>query len=269
MDGTSIFKTHFLVHFNKFIGRKIITGLSDLGSFMVFLKETFSQTIRPPFRVRLIFQQMEFIGNQSVNIILVSGFFIGAVFSLQIGSIFGIFGAQGMMGAATGKALARELSPLMTAFLLAGRGGAAITAEIASMKVNEQIDAMEAMAVDPISYLVVPRLIAGVAILPILVGIFNLVGQIGSLIVGTYIFDVDQGVYFDKLVNVVGIEDIWSGMQKAIIFGAVISMIACRYGLKASGGAKGVGQATTNSVVVTLLTLLGLDYFITYIQIAL
>ena len=202
-------------------------------------------------------------------IVLICGFFIGAAVSLQVGTIFVIFGAEGMLGAANGKALSRELSPLITGFLLAGRAGAAITAEIASMKVNEQIDAMEAMAVDPIDYLVVPRLIAGVVMLPMLVGIFNLVGQIASVIVGVMIFDIDQGAFFQKMTTIVTPEDIWSGLQKAVIFGGIISLFSCKFGLEASGGAKGVGVATTTSVVTILLILLFVDFGITYIQIAL
>ncbi len=251
-----------------FIGRRMIAAKDQLAKFGGFLRATGHQLVAGPFRTNLVFQQMEFIGNESLTIIMISGFFIGAVFSLQIGSIFAIFGAQGMMGAATGKALARELSPLIVGFLLAGRGGAAITAEIATMKVNEQVDAMESMAVDPISYLVCPRLIAGVTMMPLLTGIFTFTGMIGSLAVGVVIFNVDQGVFFDKLIRIVGIKDIWSGMQKALVFGAIISLVACRYGLVASGGAKGVGRATTNSVVTTLLVLLAVDFVITYFQIA-
>lgn len=251
-----------------FIGRRILAVKDQFTKFGEFLRATGHQLFRGPFRSNLVFQQMEFIGNESLTIIMISGFFIGAVFSLQIGSIFAIFGAQGMMGAATGKSLARELSPLLVGFLLAGRGGAAITAEIATMKVNEQVDAMESMAVDPISYLVCPRLIAGVAMMPLLTGIFTFTGMIGSLAVGVVLFNVDQGVFFDKLIRIVGIKDIWSGMQKALAFGAIITLIACRYGLVASGGAKGVGKATTNSVVVTLLVLLGVDFLITYFQVA-
>ena len=157
-------------------GEQVIALLSSLGRSTLFIRATFLQLLTPPFRMKLIFQQMEFIGNQSLFIVLICGFFIGAALSLQIGTIFVIFGAEGMLGAANAKALSRELSPLITGFLLAGRAGASITAEIATMKVNEQIDAMEAMAVDPINYLVVPRLIAAVLMLPVLVSVFNLIG---------------------------------------------------------------------------------------------
>lgn len=255
-------------HLIRAIGRLVLRQITALGEFMLYARYTFKHVVSRPFRRRLVFQQMEFIGNESLNIIMISGFFIGAVFSLQIGYVFQIFGAQGMMGAASGKALTRELSPLVTGFLVAGRGGAAITAELATMKVTEQIDAMEAMAVDPVSYLVAPRVIASTLMLPLLVAVFNFTGQIGSLIVGIFLFDVDQGVFFQKLVSIVGVEDIWGGMQKAFAFGLLIGLMACRFGLKAGGGAKGVGIATTNSVVVTLLAILAIDFLITYLQVA-
>ncbi|SMF21338.1 MlaE family ABC transporter permease [Pseudobacteriovorax antillogorgiicola] len=250
-------------------GQKILSGLASIGEVTIFIKESVVQVVRPPFRFRLVLQQMEFIGNQSLTIVLICGFFIGAAVSLQVGTIFVIFGAEGMLGAANGKALSRELSPLITGFLLAGRAGASMTAEIASMKVNEQIDAMESMAVDPINYLVAPRLIASVIMLPLLVSIFNLVGQMASVVIGIFVFNIDQGAFFEKMVNIVSPSDIWSGLQKAIIFGGIIALFACRFGLTAKGGAKGVGQATTNSVVTILLVLLLVDFITTYIQIVL
>jgi len=249
------------------IGRNITYAISEIGSYINFVRYTIREAFRPPIRINLIFQHMEFIGNQSLNIIMMSGFFVGAVFGLQIGIVFKIFKAEGIMGAATGKALARELAPMMTGFLLAGRAGSAMTAEIATMKVNEQVDAMEAMGVDPIHYLVVPRLIASVLIVPILSGVFVFVGVLGAYAVGVLLFDVDQGAFFDKINNVVEPKDVWSGLQKALIFAVIIATLACKFGLKAGGGAKGVGMATTNSVVVTFLTLLAFDFFITFIQI--
>ena len=250
-------------------GKVVVGKFAIAGDYVLFLKRIATQLVKGQFRRQLIFQQMEFIGNKSLFIVLVCSFFIGAAVSLQVGTIFLIFGAEGMLGAANGKALSRELSPLITGFLLAGRAGASITAEIASMKVGEQIDAMEAMAVDPVDYLVVPRLIACIIMLPILVGIFNLVGQSASVLVGVFVFDIDQGAFFQKMISIVGIGDIWSGLQKAFIFGMIIAVVSCKVGLEASGGAKGVGVATTKSVVSILLTLLLVDFVITYMQIAL
>lgn len=246
----------------------IITGtVEGLGEFVLFMIKVARLIVSRPYRVRLIFQQMLFIGYESTFIILLCGFFIGAAVSLQVGTIFVIFGAESMLGAANAKALARELSPLMAGFLIAGRAGAAITAEISIMKVNEQIDAMESMAVDPVSYLVVPRVIACVFMLPLLVALFNFTGQLASLTVALTIFDIDQGVFLDKMARIVSWRDVWSGLQKAVVFGAIIAVLACRQGLVASGGAKGVGKATTNAVVKMLLALLCVDFFITYLQI--
>ncbi len=249
------------------LGHVVTDLIEGLGEFLIFVGKVLRLIVRRPFRVRLLFQQMQFIGYESTFIILLCGFFIGAAVSLQVGTIFTIFGAQSMLGAANAKALARELSPLMAGFLIAGRAGAAITAEISTMKVNEQIDAMEAMAVDPISYLVVPRFLAALIMLPLLVALFNLTGQAASLMIALNIFDIDQGIFFDKMARIVSWKDVWSGLQKAIVFGGIIALLACRYGLTASGGAKGVGRATTNSVVMMLLALLSVDFIITYLQI--
>jgi phospholipid/cholesterol/gamma-HCH transport system permease protein len=254
------------IYLTQGAGRFIIQKSRDLGGFVLYLKHVLRQMITPPIRWDLIFQQLEFVGNQSLNIILLTGFFTGAVFGLQIGGIFQIFRAESIMGAATGKALTRELAPLMTAFLLTGRAGSAMTAEISTMRVNEQIDAMEAMGVDPIHYLVVPRLIASMIIIPLLCGIFIFIGIIGSFVTGIFVFDVDIGIFLDRIKWLVEPHDIYKGLEKGFIFSVIIATLACRFGLRASGGAKGVGQATTNSVVMTLLVILLCDVVITYVQ---
>lgn len=249
------------------LGARVIGITGDLAGFGAYGREVLFQFFRRPFRSHLIVQHMEFIGNQSLMIVALSAFFVGAVFALQIGEVFKIFKAEGIMGAATGKALARELAPMMTAFLLAGRAGAAMTAEIGTMRVNEQVDAMEAMAVEPVHYLVVPRLYAILLMAPLLSGIFLLIGELAAFLVGVVLFDVDQGAFFNKIIDFVTFEDVWSGLEKAFIFGGLISLVACFYGLNARGGAKGVGRATTNSVVMTLLVLLISDFIITFLQI--
>ena len=248
------------------IGSYILDSFRSKAEPIHFVKEMLSQMIRPPIRTNLIFQHFYFIGNQSINIIVLTGFFIGGVFGLQLGLLLKIFGAESMMGAATAKTLTTVLSPLTTSFLLAGRGGAAITAELATMNVNEQVEAMEAMAVDPVHYLVVPRFIAAIVILPLLCGIFTFVGVIGAFVIGVLMFDVDQGLFFEKIGMITTINDVIKGLVKAVVFGGVISTIACYYGLTAAGGAEGVGRATTNSVVMTLLTMLMFDLVITYFQ---
>jgi len=251
----------------SFVTARSAKVIESFGAFIIFSVAAFRAAFSRPWRRRLVLQHMEFIGYQSLGIVLISGFFIGAVFSLQIGHIFRIFGAQAMLGAATGKSLSRELSPLVTGFLLAGRAGAAITAEIGTMRVTEQVDAMEAMAVDPLDYLVGPRLLASMLMFPILVGIFNVMGMLGAIAVSVVIFDIDQAMFWEKLTRLVKMKDLFAGLQKAVPFGAIISLLGCRFGLETKGGAKGVGLATTNSVVAMLLTLIGVDFVITYVQI--
>lgn len=251
----------------ELLGRKVLVLFEDWLSFMKFLREILRWTFRRPFRGAMLFQQLEFVGNQSLNIVLVSGFAVGAVFGLQIGAIFQVFRAESLMGAATGKALCQELAPLISAILLTGRAGSAMTAEISTMKVNEQVDAMEAMAVDPISYLVVPRVIASMLIGPLLCGVFIFIGVLGAYIAGIVLFNIDEGMFVSKMKQFVLTSDITRGLVKSFVFSIIMASLACRYGLRASGGAKGVGIATTNSVVTTLLSILFVDVIITYFQV--
>ena len=248
------------------LGRGVRQRVVGMGRFTLLVQQFFFWLFRPPFRIKLIFRQLEFVGNKSLSIILLSSFFTGAVLGLQLGKIFGLFRAEGLLGAATGKSLALELGPVMCGFIVTGRAGAAMAAEIATMRVNEQLDAMEAMGVDPVSYLIVPRVVATTIMLPILTGVFVAVGIVGCYIVGQVIFRVDNQVFLSQLQQYVWVSDIRKGLFKAMIFGFLLSSIACYRGYFAKGGAKGVGEATTNAVVTSLLTILIVDFFITYIQ---
>ncbi|MBX9837321.1 MAG: ABC transporter permease, partial [Silvanigrellaceae bacterium] len=186
---------------------------------------------------------------------------------LQLGVIFRLFSAEGLMGAATGKSLALELGPVMCGFIVIGRAGAAMAAEIATMRVNEQIDAMEAMGVNPISYLVVPRVIASTLMMPLLAGIFLFVGIIGCYLVAVVFYRVDTMTFMQQLKWIVYWSDVVKGLVKATVFGFIFSSIACYKGFKAKGGAKGVGEATTSAVVAGLLSILVGDFIITLFQV--
>lgn len=250
------------------LGTQILRRVTVFGSYLIFMRQALREVIRRPWRFDRIIYQLEYIGYRSSLIIVITGFSVGAVFGLQVGGIFQIFNVEGLTGGATGMALARELAPLITAFLVAGRVGSAITAELAAMKINEQIDAMEAMGVDPLSYLVKPRIIAATVVMPILCAFFVVIGLVGSYASTTLIFNVSRGIYEEKVLEFLMINDVWSGLVKAAVFGTIVSSIACRYGLKAKGGARGIGEATTNGVVANLLSVLTVDVIITYIQIA-
>ncbi|MCB9228723.1 MAG: ABC transporter permease [Deltaproteobacteria bacterium] len=246
---------------------KIRTQAEQVGAFLLFLAEIAQQALRLPFRRHEIFRQIEFVGNQSLMIILLTGFATGAVFGLQIGGIFTIFRAEGIIGGATGIALSTELAPLVTGFLLAGRAGSAMTAEISTMVVNEQVDALEAMGISPIHYLVVPRVLASMFIMPFLCGLFMFAGIAGVWMIGRLLFNVDEGIFMDKLISMVQSTDIIKGLRKMFFFSFIISATSCRYGLNASKGAKGVGLATTNAVVHTLLLILVMDFMITWMEV--
>lgn len=249
------------------LGDLLIKLFAGFGRFLIFLKEVFMWFFKPPFRLTLLIKQLEFVGNKSSLIILISAFFVGAVLGLQLGVIFRLFSAEGLMGAATGKSLALELGPVMCGFIVIGRAGAAMAAEIATMRVNEQIDAMEAMGVNPISYLVIPRVLASTIMMPVLAGIFLFVGIIGCYAVAVIFYRVDTMTFMQQLKWIVYWSDVVKGLVKATAFGFIFSTIACYKGFKAKGGAKGVGEATTSAVVASLLSILVGDFIITIFQV--
>ncbi len=217
-----------------------------------------------PLRLRLTLQQIDFIGVQSLPIIFLTAAFTGAVFALQSYRAFKMFGAQGMVGGTVGVALTRELGPTLTGLLVAGRAGSAIAAEIGTMRVTEQIDALDAMAVDPVNYLVKPRLLAALISLPMLTAVFDFVGILGSYIVGVYVMHLSYPEFMVRLKDWVDWDDIWTGLFKALVFGAIIGVVACYKGYYTTGGAKGVGNATTSSVVVASVLILVSNFFIAW-----
>ncbi len=258
LSDTSIFHSvrNYFLHFAL-----------EVGKMTLYLINIFKQIFTTPMRFSEISKHLETIGVQSSGIILLTGFFTGAVFGLQIGGIFSIFRAEGLMGGATGIALATEMAPLVSGFLLTGRVGASMTSEIASMVVGEQIDALEAMGVDPINYLVIPRVIASMIMMPLLCGIFMFIGIVGSFFIGISFYEIDQGVFINRMIEVVKMNDVLHGLIKMFFFSIFISTLACISGLHSKGGAKGVGVATNTSVVKTLLLLLCVDFLISFFRV--
>lgn len=242
----------------------LVQPVSFTGALTQFIGNTLLRTVRPWMSFRLFMRQCEFVGNQSIGVMILSGMMIGAVFGLQFGEIFRIFGAEGMIGAAAGYALSKELAPVVGSFLVTARAGSSMAAEIATMRVNEQIDAMRVMAVNPYNYLVAPRIWASIAMMPLLTMIFILSGVFCAYGIGVVIYDVDLAVFFDKIQWIVKPRHLWEGAQKAMVFGMIFSAVGCFKGFFASGGAKGVGRATTEAVVISLVTILVVDFFISY-----
>jgi phospholipid/cholesterol/gamma-HCH transport system permease protein len=235
------------------VGRAVHIGAGGLVNIFRF-----------PIRLRLTVQQMEFIGVNSLGIIVLTSAFTGAVFTLQSYRAFALFGAEAMVGGTVGVALTRELGPTLTGLLVCGRAGSAIAAEIGSMRVTEQIDALDAMAIDPVNYLVKPRLVAAILTMPMLTAVFDFVGILGSYIVGIYMMNLSEPEFMVRLQDWVDWDDIWSGLFKALVFGFIMGTVSCYKGYYTSGGAKGVGEATTSAVVVASVAILVSNFFIAW-----
>lgn len=239
--------------------------LGEIGATSRLLFDTVFWGVRPPYRLRLFVEAMEFVGVQSLFIVGLTGLFIGMVFGIQLVDGFRDFGAENQTGAVVGMALTRELSPVFTALMVSSRAGSAMSTELGSMRVSDQIDALTTMAVNPVQYLVVPRVFAGFVMLPVLAMVFNMVGIVGAWLVCVQLLGLDHGIFVDKVRWFVDGPDIMQGLVKAGAFGLTISLIACRQGFYAKGGAAGVGQATTAAVVQSAVSILALDYVITSI----
>lgn len=242
------------------LGHNVYNLFFGLGRFAVFLGQVLRNIPRRPFRWRLLWEQVERIGVQSVPIIALSSAAIGMIFALQLTMLMAMFQAESMVGAAVGMTLARELAPVVTALMLIAKNGSAMTAELGTMRVSEQIDAMQTMAVDPVHYLVTPRLVASVITFPILTGMANVVGLVGSYIVAVGMLRVDPGGFFNELYGLVTPTDIYSGLIKAAVMGFMMTVICAYYGFYSGRGAKGVGESSTQAVVTSSVGILVADY---------
>ena len=242
--------------------RLVVGFVEVLGQHMILLFSVIRWALRPPYRLVVLLEAMVFIGFESLPIVLLISLFVGAVFALQLSSALKTFQAQAFTGATVGLALARELAPVFTSIVVSARAGAGIATELGSMRITEQIDALATMAVNPVQYLIVPRVIAGTVMLPLLAMLFNVVGMCGAYVVAVGVQNVDRGIFIEKAQWLLDPNDITQGMVKSVVFGCVLTLIACQQGYNASGGAKGVGVATTRSVVGSFVTILVLDYFL-------
>lgn len=244
-------------------GSSIIITLRRLGGWLLFVRETLEWTVKKPYRWANLYKQMEFVGVRSVPIIALTGLFVGAVFALQTGKAFAMFHAESMVGATIGLTITREVGPVFTALMIVARCCSAMAAELGTMRVTEQIDALESMAVPPIHYLVVPRLWATVIMSPLLASFFCFVAIIGAYFVGVELLQIPAGPFMDKLYYHVDADDFIGGLVKAAIFGFFVTLISCYQGYVTKKGAAGVGRATTKAVVISSVTVLVLDYFLT------
>jgi phospholipid/cholesterol/gamma-HCH transport system permease protein len=238
-------------------------AISELGNILLLLKTTAIQAVTPPLRWKLTVYQMHFIGVSSLFIVVLTGAFTGMVFALQSGRAFALFQAETLTGAVTSLSISRELAPVLTALMVTARAGSSMAAQIGTMQVTQQVDAIISMAINPVNYLVVPRVVASVLVLPILTAIFDFIGVLGAYVVGVKLLRIDQAIFLQKIYYYTDIADLVQGLFKSAIFGLILSLIGCYKGYSASGGAEGVGRVTTQAVVIASVSILVADYFLT------
>jgi phospholipid/cholesterol/gamma-HCH transport system permease protein len=248
---------------SRWLGKLLLAPFAEIGALSRLLAESVFWGIRPPYRVRLFVGAMEFVGIGSIFIVSLTALFVGAVLALQLVDGFRDFGAENQTGAVIGLALAREVGPVFAALMVTSRAGSAMTTELGSMRVTNQIDALVTMAVNPVQYLVVPRVVAGFVMVPVLTMLFNVVGVFGAFSVAVFLMGLDPGVFMDRLQWLVDWDDVSQGLTKAMVFGVAVTLIACRQGFYAKGGAAGVGRATNRAVVHSAIAILMLDYLVT------
>lgn len=251
------------------LGRWCIETITGLGSFIRLLCAILARSGIVLKRPRLCSEQIHFIGNYSLLIIGVSGLFVGFVLGLQGYYTLNRYGSEEALGLLVALSLTRELGPVVTALLFAGRAGTSLTAEIGLMKAGEQIAAMEVMAVDPIKRVLVPRFWAGVIAMPVLSAVFCMVGVIGGWFVGVMLIGIDPGAFWSQMQSGVDVfADIFNGVIKSIVFGLVVTLIALYQGWTAKATPEGVSRATTRTVVNGALAVLGLDFLLTALMFA-
>jgi phospholipid/cholesterol/gamma-HCH transport system permease protein len=250
-------------NFFDYLGRTLISFIEQVGEIGIFLFSIVKWLFKKPFFFHQLFKQMEFIGVKSSSVIVLTGVFTGMVTALQMNYGFRQFGAEALVGSTTTLSVTRELGPVLAALMVTARAGSAMTAEIGTMRVTEQIDAMTVMGVNPFQYLVIPRIIAGLLVMPMLTLVFDAVGMAGSWIVGVKILGINESMFWYRITQYVHYKDIFSGLFKAAFFGLIISSVGSYKGYSTTGGAEGVGTATTYSVVISSVSILVADYILT------
>jgi len=223
---------------------------------------------RPTYRHDIV-EQFDAIGVQSLTVVLLTGFFTGAVLALQSGLTLDQFGARPVVGRLVSASMIKELGPVLTGLMLCGRVGSGIAAELGSMVVTDQINALRALGTDPIRKLVVPRMLAGIFMAPVLTVISDFVGIVGGWMVARYQLQVATGLYWSSITQALYMQDVWMGLAKPFLLGFVIVSVACHVGLRTSGGTQGVGISTTKAVVVGSVGVIAMDFFVTRIMISL
>ncbi len=245
------------------IGRLTIFYLREMGRMLLFLIRSGLVALKPPYRGLRVIKEMHFIGVKSLFIIVLTAGFTGMVLGLQGYHTLRKFGSESALGSLVALSLIRELGPVLGALMVTARAGSAMTAELGIMRISEQIDALDVMTLDPVRYMVVPKMLAGVFVLPLLVAVFDVIGIYGGYIVGVKLLGINAARYFDGMKESVDFRDVWGGAIKALVFGLVVTWVSCYKGYTCGHGAKGVSEATTEAVVLSAILVLMCDYVLT------
>ncbi len=242
------------------LGSWAISTLKGMGHMFLFLINAVYTIFIPPFKLRLLLRQIRFLGNKSLIVILLTGSFTGMVLALQLFYILRKFGSEALLGPGIALSLIRELGPVLCALMVTGRAGSALTAEIGMMRISEQIDALTAMALNPMRYLIVPNIVGALIVFPLLTSIFDVIGIYGGYLVGVKVLGISSGTYFSLMEDYVDMEDIMVGLYKSFSFGLIVSWICCYKGFHTGYGAEGVSKSTTEAVVMSSILILVWDY---------
>ena len=251
------------MNFLAIIGRVVLALFGEIGRLSIFAWSAVSHIFRPPFFWRLLAQQTMRIGYFSLPVVALTAFFTGGALALQIYYGGNNINSESIVSTIVALGITRELGPVLGGLMVAGRVSAAIAAELGTMRVTEQIDALTTLSTNPYKYLVVPRLIAAVLTLPLLVFIADILGVMGGFVVGTTSLHFNSGVYITTTANFLKFDDVMLGLVKASVFGFIIAMMGCFHGFNSKGGAQGVGRATTNAVVSASILILASNYVMT------
>lgn len=244
----------------------VIGALENVGHIVSLTLRTLAWLVRPPYRIGQFFNAMDFIGIQSIFIVALTGTFSGMVLALQTTYALRAFSAEGRVGGIVAVSLTREIAPVFAAIMVTARAGSAMAAELGNMRVTEQIDAITTMGVSPIQYLLSPRLMACIVMVPLLCVLYMSVGMMGAYLVAVIWLGGDPGIFAQSVKDLAVPKDLAMGVIKAAVFGFLISAISCRHGFFAKGGAKGVGVATTRAVVETCVAVLVVNYVLTQLM---
>lgn len=248
------------------VGAFVLKRLGDLGTYGLFLLTAIFWTFWSPLKFKRVVDQINFIGVKSTLIVILTGAFTGMVLGLQGFYALSKFGGESMLGPTVALSLVREIGPVISALMVTGRAGSALTSEIGIMRISEQIDALEVMALNPFRYLVVPNIVAAILSVPLLGALFDVCGIWGGYLVGVKLLGLSGGTYFGEMAISLNSKDVFHGLYKSLSFGLIIAWICCYKGYYTEYGAKGVSKATTQAVVICSVLILIWDYFITSVS---